>query len=274
MPLYDLVVDGVNDFYARRPGAKRLVRREPLSGIVDGVNKTFLTAHPTWLQASLKVYVETDMYSAGDLALVDAEGGVVQFAAAPSVQPLADYTAVPLTTQQIVYYAWAGFTLMEHLWTRGLLLSSSATTYAQAAYDSAAIYVVSRSGSAVADPTCGSLTFSTSPTQRAVLAQCIELAYLDSMLFEASLTDVNYRERLGGAAIETLGRPRNIALARNAAYSTLQNAIYAAMDEANPAGDHYGAITTPPHTDEYNTVWEWQSGTNGLIPRGIDWGNP
>ncbi len=272
--MYNLVTDGVTDFYARRPGAKRLVRREPLSGMVDGVNDTFLTPHPTWLADSLKVHVGTEVYGARDLAECDSDGGVIRFYGAPTVQPLADYTAVPLTTQQVVYYAWAGFALMELMWTRGLSLSASDTAFVQAAYDSPAIYVVQRRDSVVLDPLCGTFTFSTSPRQRAVLAQCIELAYLDAMLYEASLTDVNYRERMGGAGIDASSRPRNIASARQVAADQLRNALYAAMDEANPTGDHYGAIALPPHTDEYRQIWEWQSGDSGMMPRGLDWGRP
>ena len=272
--MYNLVTDGVRDFYARRPGAKRLVRREPLSGLADGVNVLFFTPSAPWLEDTLRIYVGNDMYGAGDLQLCDADGGLVQFYDAPATQPLADYTAIPLTTQQVIYYAWAGFELMESLWPRGLMLSVQSDTYSPATYESATIYLVgpTRLSGPVADPVCGSLTFSTSRLQRALLAHCIEMAYLDAMLYEASLTDVNFSERVGGARVDALGRPKNIATARQVAWQSLRNAVLAAMDEAQPNGEHYGLNTVPQHTAEYEQVWQWKSDGTSLVARGVNWG--
>lgn len=271
--MYDLVADGIRDFYARRPGAQRLVRREPLSGLADGVNNIFTTPHPTWLVESLRVYVGRAVYTSADLAACDPDGGVIEFSVAPTVQPVADYTAVPLIRQQIVYYAWAGFDLLEIQWARGYVLSSTQPTYTPALYSDAAIYIGQLAGdSQIADPPIGATTFSQSHLQRLALAQCIDVAYLDSLLTESALADISYRERITGIALNSEMRPKNIKLARDTAFDRTRNAIYAAMSEAGDL-DQFNAQTLPPHSADYESIWHWQvdSGAGFVTPGSLTW---
>ncbi|MBI5305513.1 MAG: hypothetical protein HY868_25515 [Chloroflexi bacterium] len=271
--MYDLARDGVDDFYARRPGAQRLVRREPLSGIVDGANKTFIAQHPTWLLSSLKVYVGDTVYTSADLTC-DPDGGVIQFPTAPTVQPLADYTVVPLTKQQIVYFVWAGFDLMEVLWTRGFSLSKNNLLYEPATYTDASIYICQRAqDGTVVDPTIGAVKFSESHPQKMVIAQCTELAYMDSLFSEAAASDISYRERITGIALDSSLRPRNLKLAREVLFASVRNAIYAAMEEAGDIGQ-FSAQTLPPHSADYEAFWHWQKDSpyGGLtVPGTLRW---
>ena len=257
--MYDLAVDGVNDFYVRRPGAQRLVRLEPLIGIADGVNTVFRTAHAPFLASSLKIYPPNSLTS-GTPSYVDADGGVVQLSAAPSVPQVASYTAVPLAAKQVVYIAWAGMQLMEALWSRGFRPSSNGATYIPATPDDDHIYVVLvNTDDTIADPVCGSLTFSTSFSQKNFLNRCIEMAYADALASDAAASDLDVRERAGGIAINATRRTKNIVDARSLAYDELIKSWYAAMDEYYPNGDHYGQYSEPPHTLEYQEIWHWQA---------------
>lgn len=262
--MYDLAVDGASDFYVRRPGAKRLIRREPLVGIADGLNLEFLTSHSPFLYASFYAHVGASLYNSSQVTL-DADGGVVTFAAAPTTPPTADYTAVPLTNRQVIYFAWAGFALLESMWSRGFLLSNSLASYQMASAEDDHIYIVTQANGVVADPVCGSLTFSTSPRQRALLVRAIELAYLDSLAFESAASDLNIRERAGGIAVDALGRPKNLLALREAAYQEMWRILQTAMDEYYPDGDNYGALANVPHTSEYEQIWHWQTNGAGLV---------
>lgn len=268
--MYDLAVDGVTDFYLRRPGGQRLVRLQPLVGVADGTNKVFQVANPPLLEASLHVYAPNTLI---DLAVttIDADGGVVQLYAAPTMVPKASYTAVPVTTTQIKYFAWAGYQLMEALWSRGLMLSSNNAAYVQASPSDTHIYVVNLStdGATVQDPVSGAnpdgtaRTFSTSQAQRNFLARCIEMAYIDSLMNEAAAGDLDIRERAGGIAINAARRPANLLAARSEFWTELMRSLYAAMDEYYPGGDHYGAYVEPPHSTEYEAIWRWQATDTG-----------
>ncbi len=274
--MYNLTTDGVSAFFARHPEAKKLVRREPLSGLVDGSNKIFLTTHPTLLASSLKVYLNGVQLDESDIESTDADGGEIVLAAAPTTQPLASYTAVPVSSTQVVLYAWAGFELMQAMWDRGLRLSSDPAIFDPADYDSPAIYVVSVNGSTCYDPVAGNLTLSTSNVQKQLLSRCMELAYLDAQLSISALSDVDFAERLGGARVNAMGRARNIKLARDNAWEEMDRALFAAMQEADPDGSNTVEFIAPRHTKEYETVWQWQSGSQlgTLVNRGINWGNP
>jgi hypothetical protein len=262
--MYDLFVAGVNAFFERRPGAKRLVRREPLSGLADGSNTVFLTAHHPFLYSTFAAYLYNAAQPAGAFSAIDADGGVVQFNAAPLVQPVADYTVVPLTNRQIIYFTMAGFDWLETLWQRGFALSSSAAAYVRATADDDHAYIVTSPGT-FTDPTCGSLYFSTSKIQQALLSRCIEMAYLDALAYEAAAVDINIRERLGGISIDASARPKNLLAMKNAVMMDVRRTLYAAMDEYYPNGEHYADKLTPTHTDEYNNIWHWQSDADGTI---------
>ncbi len=266
--MYDLCVDGVFAFYQRRPGTKKLVRREPLVGIVDGVNTIFLTSHKPFLYDTLAVYTASPFIPASVYS-ADADGGVIRLALAPAGQAVADYTAVPLTNRQIIYFAWAGFDLMQSLWSRDLRLSSDANAYSAASADDTHIYICSVTDNVPTDPVAGSLTFSTSTRQKALLARCIEFAFLDAAMQDAALSDVAVRERFGGIAIDPTRRTKNLVDAKAAQWEDLLRALYAAQDEAyGDNGDQYVVDIDVPHTRDYEWNWQWQYGNNLLFPLG------
>lgn len=275
MSLYDLAVDGLEDFYRRRVGSKQLRRREPLIGAVDGSNVIFLTSQSPILPGSQVVYDTYTPLVPMQVVLADTDAGLFQLYNAPVARPVADYTVVPITARQIIYYAWAGFELMEGLWSRGFLLSSNDTTYSPATVESGHIYITVgglKTGDVVSDPVSGALTFSTSPLQKALLGRCIEMAYLEAMQYEASLSDVNIRERSGGIAVDSSRRTGNINLAIKSCYEYLLKSWYAAMDEYYPDGEHYGGIASQPHSLEYQTFWDWrQTSGGGLVPVWLGW---
>jgi len=271
--VYDIVTNGIADFLARRPGLSRAMRRQPLAGLVDGSNKIFLCPLYPILSTGLKVYLDTTLQTLTTHYTVDTASGTITFVSAPSVQPTADYTAIQLSDQQIVYYTWAGAMLMEALWSRKYALSSSNTAYAFASPTDAHIYLCQgplAAGAVPVDPVIGTLTFSTSQVQRGWLSRCAELAYVDSMMVESALSDINVRERVGGVAITTDHRSANIRQAREALWNEVVSAMYAALDEFDSTGAHYGKIATPMHTEYYTDNWNWQNNSGILVPSGIN----
>lgn len=266
--MYDLCVDGVFAFYQRRPGTKKLVRREPLVGNPDGVNTIFLTSHKPFLYDSLVVYAASP-FTPATIYSADADGGVIRLAQAPVGQVVADYTAVPLTNRQIIYFAWAGFDLMQSLWSRDLRLSNDDDSYVAAGADDAHIYICSVTDDVPTDPVVGSLTFSTSIRQKALLARCIEFAFLDAAMQDAALSDVAIRERFGGIAIDPTRRTKNMLDAKAAQWEDLLRALHTAQDEAfGDSGDQYVTDVEVPHTRDYEWNWQWQYGNNLLFPLG------
>lgn len=257
MPLYDICVDGINAFYARRPSAQQLVRREPLIGATDGANTLFLTAHKPLLYDSVAVYASNNPWTPVPLLRLDADGGVIGLATPTLSAITADYTRIPLPASKIAQVALAGFDLMQSLWARDFSLSSDNTTYTQAVGSEPHLYIVS--GTTVDDPTCGTLTFSASAKQRGLLARCIDVAFLDMALADAALMDVVIRERMGGISVDPSRRAQNLALAREALWGELTRALFAAQEEVG--GENMGiASVAPVHTVEYERVYHWQNG--------------
>lgn len=267
--MYDLCVDGVMAWYQRRPSSKRLVRREPLVGVVNGTNTIFLTSHRPFLYESLAIYTADAPFVPATVYSADADGGVIRLSYAPDVQAVADYTAVPLSTRQVIYFAWAGFDLMQALWPRDLRLSNDETQYLAASPDDTHIYICSASGDGLpTDPVTGSLTLATSARQRAFLARCIEYAFLEAASVDAALADVAIRERFGGIAVDPTRRTRNILDAKKDLWEDLLRALLSAQDEVYPDGEQYVADVNVQHTEFYEKVFQWQYGDNLFVARG------
>jgi hypothetical protein len=247
------------------------MRRQPLSGLVDGSTLIFLLPMYPALQ-TINVYLGTTLVDSSAYAFYQ-DSGVVQFGVAPTVQPTADYTAIQLTNQQIIYYLWAGFQFMESLHKRGLALSSSNSAYAMASPTSTHIYVCQgplAAGALPSDPLAGNLVFSTSQLQRGWLEKCAEFAYLDSMMVESALGDVDVTQRVGGIRIATAHRSSNIREAKKTLLEEVVVAMYAALDEIDPTGAHYGQAAAQIHTSYYANTWNWQNRSGILIPDGVD----
>lgn len=260
--MFDLVTSGVEAFFDRRPDAKKLVRREPLVGVVDGTNRVFLIPHAPILYASALFRSVADPLTSLAYTSLDADGGEVILAVAPTGQVTYSATAVPVTVAQATLYAWAGFQLMERLWSRDFRLSSNASVYAQAVSSDSHIYVCTVDGTTPSDPVCGSLTFSTSPLELAFYGLCVEMAYLDSLMTGSAMRDLDIRERAGGIAVNAIRRPENLLKVRQAMQEDLLRAWRAAMDEYYPDGDHYIDMVDVIHTTYYDQNMHWQDGEN------------
>ena len=247
----------------------RFTRRQPLAGIVDGSNKVFLCPTYPVLAAGFVLYLGATVQTLTTQYTLDTSSGVVTFGTAPAVQPTADYTAIQLSQTQMNYYNWAGFNLMESLWARKYMLSSSATSFTFASPTDTNMYVCQgpvSSGAVPTDPLAGSLTFSTSQAQRGWLERCAEFAYLDSMSSEAALSDVDVTERVGGIRIATSHRSQNIVKAKQEMWCELLSSMYSALDEWDSSGAHYGSAAAQIHSNYYTQTWNWQNNNGILAP--------
>ena len=249
--MYDLAIHGFAAF-ARQDtllGSRR-IPRDPLVGIVDGVNRTFYASYfPLLTSGSAGVTVG----GSGSSALVDYETGEFILTAAPAAQPIASYTFTPYTPGQILAFVISGFEEMETRWTRGWRLVDELG--APADETSAHLYVVDSSGS---DPMCGPVAFSASPVQRAVLHLCNQMVFLRAQFHEAAIGDYSYTESRG-MKIDKGMRPRNLEAAVKALDDRITAAILQAQDAFYPGGEHYGGYASGPHTDTYWEHFEWQA---------------
>ena len=263
--MYDLVANAAVDFFMRVPGLTRFMRRQPLSGLIDGTNKIFmLPMYP--VQSPISLYLGTTLQTLTTHYTLDTTTGIVTFVTAPTVQPTADYTALQLTTQQTNYFAWAAFQLMESMTSRGYALSSSNSAYAMAVPTSTNIYLCQgpiATGAVPTDPIVGTVNFSTSILSRSWLAICMQACYLEAMGVQASLSDINFTERVGGVRINTDHRARSIRDAREQMNNLLRDAMFAALDEMYSDGRHYGGHASFPHTQMYTDMFQWQQNATG-----------
>jgi hypothetical protein len=220
---------------------------------------------------TIAIYLGTSLL-AGTAYTLDTNTGRVTFLSAPTVQPIADYTAIQIPTQQIVNYCWAGFMIAQSLYSRNFVLSKSETAYAPAAPTDTKILVCQgpvSTGEVPVDPLCGTQRFSVSILQKAFLDHCSEYAYLDSMSVEAALSDVDITERVGGIKIQTSHRAQNIMRVKQTLWDSLISSMYSALDEWDPSGRHYGGNAAEIRTQFYTTTLNWQSNQGLLAPVGF-----
>lgn len=262
--MYDLLVSGFLDFNRFATVlAKRTISRDPLSGVLDGVNRVFKTSYyPILTTGSLRVYA----YSSGSVlgGTADYDSGEVVLDTAPSVQPEATYTYTPYTTTQTTQFLISGFDEMELRWSRGWQLMTTGSNpgtsvgdWTEATDTSLNIYVTDTTGSG--DPLCGSVYFSKSRVQLALYMACCEYRMLLSQLSDHSINDIQYREGLRGMLVDATKRPPNIALALEAANKRIEAALARAMEQFYPDGDHYGGFQADPATRDYMAGHEWQT---------------
>ena len=90
--MYDLKAGGVADLSRSVLFRSRTIKRDGLSGLVDGSNKVFRTTYyPLLSSVDIIIYTSGSVVSADDYS-VDYDTGAVIFDTAPAVQPEADYT--------------------------------------------------------------------------------------------------------------------------------------------------------------------------------------
>ncbi len=250
--MFDLAVSGFT-YFTRfgRVLSQRAVSRDPLSGVLDGVNKVFYTNYfPLLTLGSFTVYDGTSQVS----GTANYDTGEVTLNLAPANQPVASYTFTPYTATQILNFLISGFDEMEMRWTRLWKLVNAAGVAADET--SANIYVADKNG---ADPVVGDLVFSTSRASIALLMACVELRYYLSQLGEAAIADFMFRETLRGLTVDKSRVPQNLDLMVARAEKRVEMALQAAQNAAYPGGEQFGGYQPSPATVDYMQNFEWQT---------------
>ena len=257
--MYDLASDGVADLGRSVLFRTRLIKRDALSGPVDGSNKVFRsTYYPMLSSGSIIVYTDGSVVSPADYS-VDYEAGVVVFTTAPPGQPEADYTYTQLTSSQFIDILMAGFDEMEGRWNREFVLSSDGTTYVRATQASTNIYLAVKSATnAVTDPPFRETTFSGSRTQIRFLIACCEYGLLQMRAEDAAPSLYTFREGTGGLTVDKSRIPANLERSLERKERQLARLMAEAQAEYYEDGEAWGAYVAPPMTEEYEDVYQWQ----------------
>ena len=256
--MYNLLVEGIRDLsrYTSLLQQKK-VAHDPLSGIVDGSNRTFYAQFsPVLTSGSLTAYVSGSVVS---VESTDYETGVITLSNAPAKQPDATYTFTPFTNNQQVSMLMSGFDEMQSRWVRpDWFLSSGSVVLVSPTEDDTAIFMVQRqtSGSLVDPPCSGSVPFSWLRTQVRFYMACCTYSYLARQLTETALTGISFRER-AGAQIDRTRIPANIKLALDVAEENVIRSMRAAWDEFYTDGEQFGAAIAPDHSVGYDTQFNW-----------------
>jgi hypothetical protein len=257
--MYDLAVQGFVDFprYALALD-QRKIARDPLSGMVDGTNKTYYTTYsPLLTSGSLQVYVNGGLVN----GTADYNTGEINLSSAPGAQPKATYTFSPLSTTQILQFLTSGFDEMELRWERGWRLTDSLGALATETSDR--LNVVDDTGG---DPTCGYTTFSQSRVQVAFLMACCEYRYRLTQYASASDSDFAYRST-GGVSIDKSKRPSNFEAMVRMLDERIVRSLRVAQEQFYPTMEHMGGYTSPPMSQEYAANLEWQAESNAMNVR-------
>lgn len=252
---FNLWTDGVTliDRVARLFN-KHQIARDPLSGVVDGVNTVFYANYPPMLSTgSLGVYYGATTVPASAYS-VDFDAGTIFFSDDPPVvQPTASYTTVKYTNATIRSLLVAGFDEMEGWWYRGWALSDVLSSVNPITEDSAYAYIVNSTGS---DPTIGSVTFSTSRAQLNLYTKCTQLAFYRTLMGEHALSDFIWKEAQG-AQIDKSMTVKNL----KSAYEATKDALLAALEQAKYevyGTSAWGSVLVEPTTREFVAHRFWQ----------------
>lgn len=247
---YDISVRGMVDF-ARYTHIleQQKISRDPLSGILDGNNKVFNTQYsPVLTSGSVGFYVNGSLVP----GTMDYNTGELTLTTAPSAQPFATYTFTPYTSFQTLQFLLRGFDEMETLWPRSWRVVDASGNYADET--SANLYVVDSAGN---DPTVGSLLFSASRNQIALLMAASEYGFLKTRYYSAAGSDYMWRETVRGMTIDKQKRPENLKGAVEMARENLDRILAGAWIDAGVAS--YGAFTANPATLDYMANYDWMT---------------
>lgn len=254
--MYDLKTSGVSDLGRSTLFRSRAVKRDRLSGLVDGSNAVFHTTYYPMLSSGSCIVYSSGSVVSSEGYEVDYETGAIVFNNAPAVQPEADYTYSQLTTEQFVDILMAGFDEMEGRWTRGWYLSSNGTTYAVATRDDDHIYIVSKAADGtVSDPVCGTVGFSASRTQIRFFIACCEYVLLRNRADDSAGSMYTFREGMGGLTIDKSDIPRNLEQALERKEKELAKLLQVVWEQAD---EELGGYVPPVCTEEYEAVYGWQ----------------
>lgn len=250
--MYDLLTRGFADFVRLQNVIEQAaISRDPLSGVLDGVNKVFhATYAPMLTSGSIGIYVNNTLvpgvanYDTGEITLVDA----------PPAQPQANYILTPYTANQIAQFTIQGFMEMEGLWSRGWQLLDGSGNWATE--NSANAFVVDSGGN---DPNCGGVLFSQSRVQVALLIACCEYRYEKTQFRTAANSDFMWRESVRGMTVDKSKRPLNIKAVIDDLREELDRLLAQAQTQFYPGGENFGAFVPSPATLTYVGNYAWQS---------------
>ena len=243
---FDLAIDGVA-LFGRLDGvlAQEKISRDPLSGVIDGVNRIFHTTyHPILSSGSVLVYEGVNLVA----GIVDVDTGEVSTGSAPNVQPMATYTFTPYSLTQQLTLLLSGFYKMETEWVRGWRVVDSGGNPADENSDF--LYVQDTNG---ADPLTGV------GAQTGFYMACCRWAYLMTRLTGAASTDFDWRETVRGMAVSKSRRPQNLSAALDMAQKDIDRALQRVEDAAYSDGSNLGGFVGGPMTQGYVESLEWQT---------------
>lgn len=231
--------NGTNAFLARQMWLKMPVVREPLDGLMDGVNVIFNLKSPPALDSTVTV-----IDSAGNTvtpASLDEASGSVVLSTAPASTLYASYTHCGLTSDQLAGLFVAGYEEMESRWQRGYYLVLDT-----------GVYYVSSDDTTVVDPEIGGSTFSVRPAQTNFLVGCMTYVYSLSSWQEAAATAIATREKWSaGMMVDATRRPEAFAKLVEAQ----ERALNALMDKAITDAGTKNIGVVGPRTDPYPNVF-------------------
>ena len=239
------------------PFLAKTIIHESLIGIVDGSNKLFYLPYVPCQIGSLVVHDSTGtvLTPAGS----DLTTGAITLSSAPTNSVYGDYTALAISDARLQSFVTDGFAEMQSRYPRTMFLTTSGTE----------TYVSSDAG-AVVDPTCGTLTFSTSPTQKRLFTTCIKYAFY-SALYEDTALRAKYFKESGistGITIDESKMPGNILDMLRNLNEQLKSIVLASESEVN--GEvQFGAFIPGAVSDQYINEYDWYTDSqqyNGTRP--------
>lgn len=261
-PIYDLAVQGIRDF-ARYGSAlsQQPISRDPLSGVVDGINTVFHTNYfPILASGSLVVRVQNSVVS----GVADYDTGEVTLNTPPLFQPVANYTTTPYTGTQMLQFLMSGFDEMELRYSRGWKLVDGLGD--PAIETSAQLYISDRDGAepVILDP----LTFGLSRTQISFYQLCAEYRYYLAIYGLKAQTAYMWRETVRGMTVDQSKMPANL----KGLIETLEKRLADAQSMAEAGyydGTNYGAYVSAPATLQYLGGMEWQTDSKNADYRSL-----
>jgi len=257
--MYDLRVDGVRDFGRSTLFTRRTINRDPMGGVLDGTNRTFRTTYyPIQSSGSISFFVSSGSALGLSADSIDYDTGTVVFASAPAYQPYASYTYSQLTDDEVVDILMAGFDEMQSRWSdRAFYLSSDSSTFTQATGAESHIYIVTKSGSAVSDPLCGGLAFSTVRVQVAFYMMCCEYRYMATRADVLAGTAFRFSEARG-PSVDQSRMPINMEAALERLNDRVNKIQELAEAQHYTGTEPWGGYVAPVASSEYLDVMQWQ----------------
>lgn len=255
---YDLWVNGIADVdrFARLFN-KSQRSRDPLSGIVDGVNQYFYANyHPIMTSGSVGVYTSGSAPLASTEWTLDYDSGLITLATAPSVQPSASYQFAKYPEMTIKSILVAGFDEMEGMWPRNLYLSETTGSGVVPIVETSPFaYITDSSGS---EPyNAAGVAFSASRTQIGFFAKCAQLAFYRVLMGEHALSDYIWSE-YGGLKVDKSMTVKNLKLAYDALKCSLDAALQLNQLDWYGTSTFFGGSIPTPYTRDFIAHRWWQ----------------